>query len=455
MPSSAEDPRQSIHLHLAAGGLRAMLGGAGAVLFLMLTDRWGDVSRIVSVSGGSVPNAALLAGSGELSDFDRLIEHIRRVSEDRGRWWVTRGRVVTSVMMTALTLGIASLLVSAMGVGPAALLFPQWINVVVGAFAFPVWVTFARWAVSRYWSDVVRSLLPLALNDLSGVCSDRSDRVHDFVSTRFSSGTGVVLRAGGLDAGGATSVSRSYCLVSGSEISVSDAVRASTAFPFVQGASVATRCDTDGHLERLVDGGTSGHFGPLGEGQSGPHQVQGSARPHGKGSAETVIVDAVRQEKLRPDGPIVRLASRIDRVSAVSHLMRWVTIRGEAVYRRDLESIEDSTHVRLCRSDSDTSELPVGRLDAAMSTLRAANTRVGLVRVSHDDVETALTAGFVGTYLAMDPNPDAADLIGLLERACVMVGRPGGSCSIDMLEVWNAHFGRTSGLGVVAVTEQL
>jgi hypothetical protein len=51
-----------IRLFLSGGGHRASIGSVGAICALVDMGTWGNVEEVISVSGGSITNAALVRG---------------------------------------------------------------------------------------------------------------------------------------------------------------------------------------------------------------------------------------------------------------------------------------------------------------------------------------------------------------------------------------------------------
>ena len=66
-----------IRLMLSGGGHRAMIGGIGAILYLVQANWWPRVDEVISVSGGSVTNAALMGSTSE--DDQEQINNLRRL----------------------------------------------------------------------------------------------------------------------------------------------------------------------------------------------------------------------------------------------------------------------------------------------------------------------------------------------------------------------------------------
>lgn len=178
-------------LLLSGGGLRAMVGSVGVILYLMYAGRWTAVREIVSVSGGSAVNAALLTSGGwkdERTDVERLSLFTKALVNDRAM--PKTGRRVTIVAVAvALLGGLVALIVLAIASWPA------WVALIIGVCAFPVALQLGRRIGAAYLRDVLRTTL-----DLKGRDKATLTVVDNYVARRggrqhFFAVSGLVSRA--------------------------------------------------------------------------------------------------------------------------------------------------------------------------------------------------------------------------------------------------------------------
>ena len=152
-----------VRLFLSGGGHRASLGGVGAISALHGAQRWGEVTEVVSVSGGSLLNGALLA----LRDPEDLVDDplpalgrfVARLLDDPMRLLGSprRAGLVAGVVLT-VSAAVALAVTVAGGIGPSGWWRSGWVCLLVGLTAAPVVVSVARRLASAMrWRSVIAS----------------------------------------------------------------------------------------------------------------------------------------------------------------------------------------------------------------------------------------------------------------------------------------------------------
>lgn len=263
-PSRPDRPER-VDLFLSGGGYRAALAALGTVFFLATEQRWSDVRRIVSVSGGSIVNAHLALARptqaqvpGEIKTlFDTMTSRrgsLRHLTAPALLvalptiicwialvWWgAETSRTVTDAWLSALLVWAVAII--------AALL--------VAAVAWPF---FARLALH----ELIRSTVGTArLGDLR----DADWRTeHIFVATDLSASGAIFFITNGL---GARVGSQIRGVIDAATVPFEKVVRASTALPGLLPPTRFTIVDDNSPPERrkpialwLADGGVSGNLG--------------------------------------------------------------------------------------------------------------------------------------------------------------------------------------------------
>ena len=220
-----------VRLFLSGGGHRASLGGVGAISALHGTERWADVTEVVSVSGGSLLNGALLAlrDSGDPVDdpHPALGRFIARLIEDPMRLVGSprRAGLVAGVGLTVLSAVVLAATVAGV-IGPDGWWRSGWVGLLVGVIAIPVVVSVARRFASAMWGDWVHTVTGGRDVALAG---SPDARRHVFCTSGLSSGVPYYFWA----QGSVPSMAWGEPIQAG--YTVSDAVRASTTLPSMRG----------------------------------------------------------------------------------------------------------------------------------------------------------------------------------------------------------------------------
>lgn len=453
-----------------------MLGSVGVMVALMELGQWARVREIVSVSGGSSPNAALLAlspgsaAAGEAADAARLREFYSRLISKGAKAWVSWRRVGCVALMLLLIAGMVAAIVAASRVG-------AWLLVPVSLLAFPVALQLARRIVGAFFRDTIEA----ATNTRGVILADLHDpdavRQHVFCATGLASAAPYYFWVGGASLLPADAPSladadlseRSYHddrwgvpidPVRYREHTLGDVALASSSIPLigtVRSPQLGRQDRTDGATkspERLVDGGGSGLFG-LQVSREGRVRVDDAVRGGVSQlpKVDEIAVDGFRHKIVKPGwkttvGGFVR-----DHLSSMWFLVSYVQAASEALYVNDLAD-RDLTLVRLC-----TPDLAPTRHDAAddvawkrawsevverrhkahlvafadegrsvaerLTCLREETAKIGLVGMKRSRADVAVTTGVVATYLARSAVYDARELDRVLRGAsCRLTGDP-------------------------------
>ena len=283
------DDRPSIpitRVMLGGGGWRGAFGSIGAVMYLRETGRWSSVDEMVAISGGSFVAGVLGTDGSDDADPAAVLGALA------SRLLAIRWRLYRAGASLAL-------------LAPAAV-FP------------PLLLIGVRRLLTWHW----RRALPPVVG--SG-------------SPRGAGGRRYVICAAGLES------ARAHFYVSGGRATatvpewgtsvpdgwrIDQAVRSSTALPWVDGARTPDRTGAGGpHVDRgeiLVDGGVLGIFGTQ-------FHEQPPWLPGPPDAPRTLVVDAGRAH--RRGG---RWTARVLGVSTVLMLARWIQLTLDAALRREV-----------------------------------------------------------------------------------------------------------------------
>jgi hypothetical protein len=388
-----------IRLFLSGGGHRATIGSAGAICALVDLGKWDDVTEVISVSGGSVTNAALVRGQssvrhGNASSSTRIVSEvdprpalkdlIDRLLGDRASLVATPTRVAIMGFFAAscalLLLGFAA----ALGVG--SLHLPAALVLLLGV-STPFFVVMAfRQGLGWLWSDIVKALVD---GRKIALTPSEANRRYLFCASGLSSGVPYYFWA----QGHAPTVTWGELLQSG--YSLHDAVLASTSLPGVG----AVRAPSTLRNEVLVDGGVSGIFG-----QQREVPIERHAKDTFRGEVQRVAIDAGRHSVAYREG-----MSPLTRFSILFALSRWLKASLEATYINDLGDFQGGHLIRLCR---DPSMAPAtGVNGAALDRVRDGTSNLGLFGVNRATTVDALISGYAATRLAFQPSLSTSELL--------------------------------------------
>lgn len=456
---SDETTAISTRLLISGGSHRATFGAIGAVHFLLATERWSSVREIVSVSGGSSPNAALLTlGDGSDDGTRQALKSLfERAVADGVMPWRTARRMVALVGAVVLTAAVVTAMSS-----------PLWLDTSLGVFIcglllVPVALQFGRRLAAFYTRDYLATITASRGVDLASF-ADR-DRQHVFCAAGLSSATPYYFWAGGSTffAGGDLSgsmLSRGRGRFWGAAVqdgyTVDSAVYASSALPGIATvraptASETGRADLLPFAELLVDGGVCGGFGD----QIGSGFRRSPSDTHRDDPSHIIAIDASRH--------VVAAAGRLTGVSMSILLARWLKTSIEATYVNDLLDLRDAKLVRIADDETALVEadrsprahddigagLPASQrlrlrniagqavtpdpaLANALRTLRKETAAIGLFGLSAPTAATAVTTGLVATLLEFEPSATVARASELLAVAGASLGL--GSGLVDTLE---------------------
>jgi hypothetical protein len=390
--------KPAIRLFLSGGGHRATIGSAGAICALVDLGNWNEVTEVISVSGGSVTNAALVRGhtsehSRDLPTADdaklvgdprpALKDLIDRLLGDRASLVATPTRVAIMaffvVSFALLALGFAA----ALGVG--SLRLPTALVLLLGMSTPFVVVMLFRQGLGWLWSDIVKALVD---GRKVALAPSNAPRRYLFCASGLSSGVPYYFWA----QGDAPTVTWGELLQGG--YSLHDAVLASTSLPGVG----AVRAPSASRNEVLVDGGVSGIFG-----QQREVSFERHAKDAFRGEVQRVAIDAGRHSVAYKEG-----MSPLTRFSILFALSRWLKASLEATYINDLGDFKGGHLVRLCRDPS--MPATAGVHGAALDRAREETSNLGLFGVNRATTVDALISGYVATRLAFQPSVASDDL---------------------------------------------
>lgn len=384
-----------------------MLGGAGAVAFLTQHGWWGSIDEVVSVSGGSTANAALLVGGAQDAEksYSSLRQFFDRATADRGQPWKQSQRVYALGVM-ALTVGaLLYLVLGATRVIPIfGFLREPWGGLLVGLLA----PSLASGAIRRAAAEYLRAYLGALTNGAQIGLADFADtgRQHVICATGLATGHPYYLWSGGhyFYAGGdlsAAAVPHTNAELWGVPAqaghSVADAVFASSSLPTLARVETAIPPRVDGNRpeELLIDGGVSGIFG-LQVSSGLRHQGYGGRRSDTT-DGHVIVIDSGRH--VNRTGRVGRWLLRL---SISSLLARWLKVSLEANYRRDIAELDDAHLVRIAEGFD---EIPndAQNVVSKYNELRRRTSEMGLANYNADRALNAFVTGWVGCSLTLIP----------------------------------------------------
>jgi Patatin-like phospholipase len=400
-----------IRLFLSGGGQRATIGSAGAICALVDLGVWGDVTEVISVSGGSITNGALVASlphsepsqaappfqssqpsqpppqPSEPGDDDprpALRGMLERLIADKAGALATGKRKLVMVFFAVATALWLALMAASFGFGPVRL--PSGIALVLGVATPVVVVMTVRLGAGWIWTDFVGTIV--GGREVSLRASSTSRR-YLFCAAGLSSGVPYYFWSHS----STPTVAWGELLQSG--YTLTDAVLASTSLPGIGliHAPEALR------REALVDGGVSGIFG-----QQREVSIQRHAKDTFRGDVIRVAIDAGRHS-VAYTKPLAALT----RFSVLFALSRWLKASLEATYINDIGDFHDGHLVRLCR-DPSMATTP-GVHGAALDLARQQTSQLGLFDVTGKTAVEPILAGYVSTRLAFQPAISSEDLL--------------------------------------------
>ncbi|BAN01053.1 patatin-like phospholipase domain-containing protein [Ilumatobacter coccineus] len=411
-----------MRLLLSGGSHRATLGSIGAISYFLWSDglpehgvgrrpdKWDDIDEIVSVSGGSILNAALAGATDTPAEAAaRLAEVRNRIGHDRLLPHRTTKRCIIALLGVVTLAALGWLLLAALGVvGPQAMSQSPW-SVVIGISIFPLGLNLVRRLAGAYQRDVVDVVTQGRTTPLDSVASTRR---HTICASGLASGLPYYFTAGG------EPFEPVYGTALGSGYSLADAAKASTALP----GTGHVRAPRALRREVLVDGGVSGSFG---------EQVSTTIRRRPedtwRSGGEWFAVDAVRHMTSNS-----RIAQSLQSVSMLSLLGRWLKVSLEATYVNDLVDLGPGQYARLWspnvlppaapdpsrtfRDGSSAAKQPVVDDSLERRKLAELQSRVrsmSLTSMNYAVADLAIVVGFISTLevrRTLDPAEIAAGL---------------------------------------------
>lgn len=340
-------------LYLSGGSNRAALGSLGAIAYLLQSNRWRQVEEVVSVSGGSFLNGALIAaGAADTSgcsdrndhwaaDDDHtwrvLADFIGRVENDRLRPWATGRRLLISLLIvTSVVVIPVGLVGSALGLfGPEFASRAPW-AVLAGVMAVASASAGARHGFAAQIEDYVSTV---TLGDGKQLHNPSMRRAHIMCATGLSTGQPYYFVGGGadgLDVARAVDPHWGTAVSDGQSYDVTDAVCASASLPGSE--RINSPSDARFGREKLIDGGSSGNFG-----QQFSEPLMRTPDTVGAGMKREFGLDA--GIPIKPMSGIYRFLGRF---TFVFRAVRWIQVHNEALYANDLNDIGRGRIAQIC-----------------------------------------------------------------------------------------------------------
>lgn len=402
-----QEPQRAarVRLVLSGGGNRAMIGGAGALAYLTQHGWWDRVDEVVSVSGGSTANAAVLTRGAH--SYEQTLESIEdffaRATHDLGQPWRQPKRFGFLAMLIAPVLVLLLLILASIGLVPIPdILHRPVVGLVIGLVAPFATSVVVRRAAAGYLRNYLGSLTNGFDFTLSGF--RQSPRQHVICASGLSSGHPYYLWSGGTEffAGGDLGRPRQahipeqlWGISAQAEYSVADAVFASSSLPTLARVQAPNITERQGIAkELLIDGGVSGIFGG---------QVGAGLRDQGSGGARSnpsdghiIVIDSGRH--VQSPG---RVGRTINRLSISALLARWLKVSLEAGYRRDLRELDDTHLIRIAEGFGELND-NAGPVLAGFDELRRRTAQMGLLNYNADRALNAFVTGWVGSALTLD-----------------------------------------------------
>ena len=448
------DDGKPIHLYMSGGGHRAGFGCIGVILALVHYGRWQRVTRVISVSGGSMINGALVANraTDDESTQRAMATMWRQMTHHGIKPWSTaprrRGMAGAAALVGATAFGIRSLCGSSRRLNGRA---GRATGFASGLVIQPLVVTAGRRIVSVYFREFLAgSLEPAGEDGITRLSqAEALPRQHIICAT-----------------GRATSVPYYFVAGPGHEefawgtelrdgYSVVDAAWASSSLPGLE----TVRGPASSEFEILVDGGASGMFGEqvnsrlersAGTALSGAAAVAPD-QPRTDLDSIALVVDAGSHAK-----PPSRLLRRLGPLSMIYVLGRWVKAAMEATFVNDLHDFQGNHQIHITESGrvwrrSPTPKLgptikspsvivanedgTISRLHTDPEILEAVNrgrseTRgLGLLGVTRSSSLAPIVVGFVATALEFNPSLTVDELDDALRVAGEKLGA--GNALVD------------------------
>lgn len=427
-----------IRLLLSGGGHRATVGSLGAVAYLAHSEDWPAVDEVVSVSGGSIANAALASAGADEDVWRVLATALSRIDQDCGRVWANARRLLVFVRYFAVLIAVALVVGIALGAGPAV---PPMVSMLVGVLAIPALARTGGLCANALTRDFISMLSGRSEQPL--VSDPNRVRAHVFCASGLSSGVPYLLWTGRPFA---EDEGPSWGTTLQSPYSIVDAALASVSLPFLGRIRSPRNADNTDALaggEILVDGGVSGIFG---EQVATPFR-RTPADTDRSDERRTIAIDAGRH--ISSPSRIVRT---LERFSVSATLLRWLKASLEATYVNDLVDLAPETLVRICESDdvlsnrtaapstglvhgvpaamalrlaSAPSEAPDEEASKRLAEIRSEVAGISLMNLSPRRIDAGTTAGFVATMLKMEPASTAGDVRAALQSAEAQLGLEG------------------------------
>jgi hypothetical protein len=417
-PLAALSGDEPIRLYISGGGHRASLGGVGVIGALHHLGRWGDVADVVTVSGGSIVNGALLGqrrdtdghppqpgesgGGGSDDPMPALGRFVEALVTDRAGLWRTPRRALA----LAVTILVVALCVVALAV--ASVRGPGWFGLLVGLLLVPV----VSLVIRRYLSVLTSDVIAIVTDGARVPLTAGGPRRHVFCASGLSSGVPYYFWSGGRRPHTAWGepVQEGY--------TVADAVLASSSLP----GTTTVRAPHAFRREPLVDGGVSGIFGEQYEStlERDPHHTW-------RGDHQRLAVDGGRH--VMSDRALVQ---RLGRFSMTYTVLRWLTVSLEATYVNDLADWKAAEVVRLC-AVSHEPEHEGDDPEARLGRLRTANSATGLFTLDRDGASVAVTTGAVATLRALTPRCTHDEIVAALSSIGAALG-----WNDQLVTTWNS-----------------
>lgn len=363
-------------LFLSGGNIRAALCSVGCIGYLIVRDLWDGVDEVVSVSGGSLINGALVADqlrehpdgpdrSGNEATLSTLAAVLTRLTTRKSHPLLGLSGVV---LVLPLLLGLG---VVVCGVLISLLLNSASRSLVAGLLFVPVTLAVVRGWAARLIRVAVRFVLGPETQQRS---ITRGRRDHVIVTTSLATRAPRYFIWHRLDRGSKWQAEPA--------VSAHKAVRASCSVPF----TAVERHNSVLHgNEVLADAGWGGKFGEQWRGGTfSPHRFMVK---RGFIALDAGTHAGITAEHLR----------WIGRVSFIWRLRQWLETSNEAVYHNDLWDLSGGL-VRVCSPPPDGEDLNMAKLNA----IRRRTAALGLLTRRPDDVATAVVAGFLSTAVALE-----------------------------------------------------
>lgn len=397
--SPYENPSQTLasqpafkvrELYLSGGGLRATLCAIGCVGYLEARKLWDGVDEVVSVSGGSILNGALVADQLRSSEADEdlsgddatvatLARTLTRLTSRSSHPLRSVGGIV---LLFGLLLAVALVLVAGV---LAARSERSAIAFAAGLALVPAVLYIVRRWVSMLLARAVRIGVGTDGYSRTTTCGKRD---HVIVAASLTARSPRYFIWHRLE-------TRSKWQTE-NMMPIDKAVRASCSFPF---SAVERRSSVLHGSELLADAGWAGKFGE--QWRAGTFEQSGF-----------VIKRAFVALDAGTHAGVVSTPWRwLGRVSVISRLLQWLETSNEATYHNDLWDLQGGL-VRVCVPRGDGSDKNVRKLNV----LRERTAGISNLTRSHEDAACAVAAGFLSTLAVVESDVSLAEAPVLLRR---------------------------------------